>query len=248
MPDLTQEQIQQAAADATKPKDFPGEFTLGDGTVVKATSWEEAFNKVSEMKVNTSAALRDREAQIRTFQEQQQAPPQPEVTSGNGFDTKKYWELMNVDPVAAQNYLDAARFGVDNPDQVPQLFGEMRNVSTQSADQMEIQAFMQRNPDFPGTPEIADKLINTLAQNGEALTARNLEYYYLSGVRDGIYEPLVEEKGGTFIPPSLRGGSTSGSPAVTMDQVNNMSDDQYDDMMRRLGLLKDGGKQTGIRI
>src|SRR5713226_3036591 len=102
MPDApapTTEQIKETLQQVQAPKDFPGEFKLGDGTVVKAANWQEAFEKVAEMKSNTAAALRDREAQIETLRQQQTVPPVTQPAKGTGFDQKAYWELMNADPV-----------------------------------------------------------------------------------------------------------------------------------------------------
>ena len=235
-------EIKETLQQVQAPKDFPGQFTLGDGTVVKAANWEEAFQKVAEMKTNTAAALRDRESQIETLRAAQQAPPPnlPKTTS-DGFDQKAYWELMNANPVAAQNYLDSFRLGVDNPNNVPLLFNEMRNVSVFSADNFEIQSFMQRNPDFPGTDEAADLIINRLASRNAPLTADNLEYEYLKGVRDGAIEPLGDEAPRAFVPPNLQGSSLSREESSILNQLrdpNQVPDDKLDEFMRKIGALK----------
>jgi hypothetical protein len=242
MPDApTTAELKETLKEVTKPADFPGEFRLGDGTVVKAGNWEEAFNKVAEMKANTAAALRDREAQIETLRAAQQAPPPNAPPPTSGFDQKAYWELMNADPVAAQNYLDAFRMGVDRPEHVPLLFNEMRNVSTFSADNFEIQSFMQKNPDFPGTDEAADYLINRLAARNAPLTADGLEYEYLKGVRDGVIEPLGDEAPRTFVPPNLQSSSLGRDEQNILNQLRDpkqVPDDKLDDFMRKIGALK----------
>jgi hypothetical protein len=240
-PAPTTAELKETLAQVTKPADFPGEFKLGDGTVVKAANWQEAFEKVAEMKSNTAAALRDREAQIETLRQQQQAPPPYVPPPNTGFDQKAYWQLMNADPVAAQNYLDSFRLGVDNPANVPLLFNEMRNVSTFSADNFEIQSFMQKNPDFPGTDEAADYLINRLASRNAPLTADGLEYEYLKGVRDGVIEPLGEEVSRPFIPPNLPASSLGRDEQNILNQLrdpNQVPDDKLDEFARRIGILK----------
>ena len=243
-PAPTTQEIKETLQQVQAPKDFPGEFKLGDGTVVKAANWEEAFQKVADMKVNTAAALRDREAQIETLraattqQTTQQTTTQQTTT---GFDQKAYWELMNADPVAAQNYLDSFRLGVDNPANVPVLFNEMRNVSVFSADNFEIQSFMQKNPDFPGTDEAADYLINQLAARNAPLTADGLEYEYLKAVRDGAIEPLGEEANRPFVPPNLQGASLGRDELNILNQLkdpNQVPDDKLDEFARRIGILK----------
>lgn len=244
MPDVpaaTTAELKETLQSVQAPKDFPGQFTLGDGTVVKAANWEEAFNKVAEMKSNTAAALRDREAQIETLRATHATPPPATQETTTGFNQKAYWELMNADPVGAQNYLDSFRLGVDNPNNVPLLFNEMRNVSTFSADNFEIQSFMQKNPDFPGTDEAADYLINRLAARNAPLTADGLEYEYLKGVRDGAIEPLGDEVVRPFAPPNLGGSSLGREEISLLNQLRDpaqVPDDKLDEFMRRQGLLK----------
>jgi hypothetical protein len=240
-PASTTQDLKDTLAQVTAPKDFPGEFKLGDGTVVKASNWQEAFEKVAEMKSNTAAALRDRESQIETLRAAQQTPPPVIPPTTTGFNQKAYWELMNADPVAAQNYMDAFRLGVDRPENVPLLFNEMRNVSTFSADNFEIQSFMQKNPDFPGTDEAADYLINRLAARNSPLTSDNLEFEYLKGVRDGVIEPLGEEAARPFIPPNLPASSLGRDEQNILNQLRDPSqvpDDKLDEFVRRIGLLK----------
>lgn len=241
-PAPTTQELKDTLAQVTAPKDFPGEFKLGDGTVVKAANWEEAFQKVADMKVNTATALRDRERQIEELRAAGAATPPPVTPpASTGFDQKAYWELMNADPTAAQNYLDAFRLGVENPADVPRLFNEMRNVSVFSADNFEIQSFMQKNPDFPGTDEAADYLINQLAARNAPLTANDLEYEYLKAVRDGVIEPLGEEAARPFVPPNLQGASLGREELNILNQLrdpNQVPDDKLDDFARRIGILK----------
>jgi hypothetical protein len=232
------EEVKQVIADVTKPAGFPGEFTLGDGTVVKASNWEEAFQKVADMKVNTATALRDRERQIEELRQtpvqQQQTPPPPTT----GFDQKHYWELMNKDPLEAQQYMDAARFGVQ-PEQVQSLYQEVFNTTQYSADKKEVEDFMQSNPDFPGTKEATDKVWNIMAQENFPITARNLEYVYLRAVRDGEIEPLGEEAPQAWVPPYLQGGGTQRQRDQIVDPFGpDVPDDKLDEVARRLGMMK----------
>jgi hypothetical protein len=253
MPDIpipTNDEVKEVIAAVNTGKDFPGEFRLGDGTVVKASNWEEAFQRVAEMKSNTAAALRDREEQIRRQDDRIRElnelhnavvtnRPVPDAGNASGFDEKTYWSLMNTSPINAQNYLDAFRMGVDRPEQVPLLFNEMRNVSVYSADNMEMQSFMQRNPDWPGTDQGADLIIERLAQKNAPLTADNLEYEYLKAVRNGEIEPLQDEAERPFVPPNIgSGASLSRDDVNVMEQIRNTPDDKLDEVYRRLGLLK----------
>lgn len=231
------DEVKKVIEEVNQPVGFPGEFKLGDGTVVKATSWEEAFQKVADMKVNTAQALRDREEQIRQLQTVPPpvADPQP---STNGFDEKHYWELVNSQGVIkAQEYVDAHRFGV-NPEQVPALYREVFNASQYSADNFEITQFLQGNPDFPGTKEATDIVVDTCAAEGRPLTKENLEYVYLRSVRDGLIEPAGEEAAQPWVPPTLKGGGGTQNQEDIMALIAKTPDDKLDEVYRRLGLLR----------
>jgi hypothetical protein len=230
-------EVIEAIKEVNQPAGFPGEFKLGDGTVVKAASWEEAFQKVADMKVHTAEALRDREAQIETLRQSQAPPPVPVPEPGSGFDQKKYWELMNADPLAAQQYMDGVRFGVD-PNIVPNLYREVFNASQYSADTFEITQFLQNNPDFPGTTEATDIVVDTCAEEGRPLTKENLEYVYLRSVRDGKIEPAGEEAEQPWAPPSLKGGGGTQSQQDIDQLIANTPDNKLDEVYKRLGLLK----------
>lgn len=222
---------------------WPGEYKLADGTTIKANSYEEAFQIAVDMKVNTAQALRDREEQVRQARQeleelQRARPGVPLPTNNENFDEKTYWELANKDPRLATRYALAADLGVE-PDVLPQLFNEMRNVSVYSADNMEIQRFMQSNPDFPGTDEAAGLLVDRLVEQNLPLTARNLEYEYLRGVRNGEIEPLGEEAERPFVPPNIgSGASLSREDVNILQQLRDVPDDKLDDAYRKLGLLK----------
>jgi hypothetical protein len=239
----TTEEVKAAIAATTKAGDWPGEFKLADGSVVKAANWEEAFKTVADMKANTAAALRDREEQVRQRQQeldelQRAGRSMPMPDPSTGFDEKKYWELANQDPRLATRYALAADLGIENPDHLPLLFSEMRNVATLSADNIEINTFMQRNPDWPGNDTDADLIIQRLAEQNKPLTADNLEYEYLKSVRNGEIEPLGEEAVAPYAPPSLGGTGLSREDANLLQQAQSIPDDKLDEFYRRIGMLK----------
>ena len=104
------------------------EFKLADGSVVKAENIEEAFKTIVKMKEDTAAALKaEREqreqlgAQVSGLQTELRQKTAPRVDN-NEFNRDAYYKLVGEDPIMAQNYLDAYRFGVPDPAQVPQYF------------------------------------------------------------------------------------------------------------------------------
>jgi hypothetical protein len=234
------EEVKEIIKEVVKPDGFPGEWELSDGSKIKATSYEEAFNKAVDMKVNTAAALRDRERQIEELQAKisQQPPVQPTPpASTTAFDQKHYWELMNQDPLQAQQYMDAARFGVQ-PDQVQSLYQEVFNTTQYSADKKEIEDFMQSNKDFPATKEATDKIWAIMGQENFPITSRNLEYVYLRAVRDGEIEPLQEESPQPWVPPNMQGGGTERQRQNPFDPFEGVPDDKLDEVARRIGMMK----------
>jgi len=242
MPDVptTAAEVKEVIADVLKPPGFTGEFELGDGSKIKASSFEEAIQILDKRRMDTVAALRDREEQIRQRDAQlaeRQPGNQPTPDATSGFDQKHYWELMNVDVPAAQKYVDAFRFGV-KPEQVDSLYQEVFNTTQYSADKKEVEDFMQSNPDFPGTKEATDKIWNIMAQENFPITARNIEYVYLRAVRDGEIEPLQEEAPQPWVPPHLQGGGTQRQRDDIGDPFANVPDDKLDEAARRLGLMK----------
>lgn len=233
--------IEQAIKEVqqSQPASGPVEVTLDDGTVVKAGNWQEAFQAVSKMKVDTSTALRDREKQIRDMQATHQ-PAAPVVQApAAGFDQKHYWEMMGQDPLGAQNYLDQHRFGLESPEQVPQVFQSMHNTSVKTGDAFEVQSFISRNPDWPATDAATDYVMQTLQNEGRPVNAENLEYIYLRAVRDGVIEPLAQEQTGTFIPPSLSGsGASPAGPMGSLDNFASLTADQQQEVLKKAGLYQ----------
>lgn len=242
MPEEISKPIEQAIKEVQQqqPATGPVEVTLDDGTVVKASNWQEAFQAVSKMKVDTATALRDRESQIRTLQSAQSQPaPVTTTQQPEGFNEKRYWELMGTDVLGAQNYADRYRFGLESPEQVPQVFQSMYNTSVKTGDNFEVQSFISRNPDWPATEAATNYVMETLNTEGRALNAENLEYIYLRGVRDGAIEPLAAEQTGTFVPPSLSGSSPDASGKMgSLQDFASLTADQQQEVLKKAGLYQ----------
>jgi hypothetical protein len=236
------EEVKAVIQEVNKPEGFPGTFTLGDGTVVKAASWEEAFQKVADMKVNTATALRDRERQIEEFRNapSQSAPPDPALSPTRGMtpaQQKQYWEYANQDPILADDYKDSIKYGIPM-EQVAGLEREIFNASQYSADSKEITTFQQKYPDYPGDNESLNKIFARMEQEGLPITARNLGSTYLELIYEGELQPVEAEAPKPWVPPNLQGGSTNKEEKNIMQMIADTPDDKLDDVYRRLGLLK----------
>lgn len=241
MPEETPKPIEQAIKEVQQQSvSGPVEVTLDDGTVVKAANYQEAFQVVSKMKVDTAVALRDREQQIRDLQAtQQQQVQQTQQPVKTGFDQKHYWELAGQSVMDAQNYLDQHRFGLNSPEEVPQVFQSMHNTSVKTGDDFEVKAFISRNPDWPATDAASQYMMDKLKEEKRPLTSENLEYIYLRGVRDGAIEPLAQEQTGTFIPPTLGGSSPEASGKMgSLQDFASLSADQQQEVLKKAGMYQ----------
>ena len=112
---------------------------LADGSVVVGANLEEAFNNLKTMKKNASNAklqaeqerdtLQQENARLRQQQEEwehakeREAELAAQAQQPASFDSARYYELLNEDPIAAQNYVDQWRFGVPDPVAAFQLPG-----------------------------------------------------------------------------------------------------------------------------
>src|SRR5215469_9717447 len=110
----------------------PGiELKLDNGMVIKGENAEEALKSAAKIIEDNVKYSRETKAQLEQLQQQFNAVQQqvqaqkPKEESHNGFAKDKYYQLLNEDPLEAQNYLDAYRFGIADPDQVPQRFNQM---------------------------------------------------------------------------------------------------------------------------
>ena len=221
-------------------------ITLGDGSVIKADSWEEAVKVAAKMKEDTSAALKteraEREAlkqQLESIQAQMVQANQPKPDP-NGFDKQRYFELLNNDPVMAQNYVDAHRFGLGDPSQVPGYFTNMANSISVMEGQMLAGQFLQRHDDFPQSAESAKAVreqFQVLQQQGYPATADTMDMAYQQLVNAGRIKPVeLQPEPEPETNPSL-GGSGSIINDTEIAKAEQMSNEDLEKLLRSKGLL-----------
>jgi len=237
-------------AEAVEQK--PIELTLGDGTVVKAPNVEEAFKVVAKMKEDTAAALRDAKAQLATIQSErdnyaqqvesvrQQQERANQVANG-GYSKEYYYKLLNEDPMAAADYLDAYRYDLPQ-EQVRQTFiGVRQNVDNLVYQSVTSSFLAQHAEDYPqGDKEAARAMVGRMKQlvdNGLPVTADTMNYAYTQLVGEGTIKPLQQVQDETpDAPPSMSrpGMSISDSEASKAEQ---MDDKQLAALLRSKGML-----------
>ena len=192
------------------------EFKLADGSVVKAENVEEAFKTVAKMKEDTSAALReerksreDLEARLNTLQaEVAQRTPPPSRKEGE-FDKDGYFRMVGEDPVMANRVVLAHDLGLNDPNQVPQVFQEMYRKLQVLEGNMLAASFINSHPEFPGGTKEAELLTKEairLQQLGHPTSMDTLELAWRNCVESEQITPVEQPQETEEPNPSLSGG------------------------------------------
>lgn len=233
--------------------DKPLEFTLGDGTVVKAPNMEEAFKIVAKMKEDTAAALKAEREKAATLENEKlrlesevsrRSQPQPTNGSGPQFDKQHYYEMLNSDPLAAQDYVDAFRFGLPQ-DQVRPAFNRMQQDVSEMRQNMIANQFTQQHmEDFPMGDQTAARLmvkrVEELTNQGYPFDVRTMNLAWGELVSEGAIKPNTPSTGEDETPtppPSLRGGGADVLTQTDAQRIESMSDKELEAFLRSNGKL-----------
>lgn len=233
-----------STATVTPQPGQPIEIKLGDGSVIKGANLEEAIqNAVKRVEDNVSAYKTEKqkreefEAEAARLRHELEAKTQPAST--DGFSKDRYYQLLNEDPISAQNYMDQYRFGVQDP---VAAFNGMR----QSVDAIQQQAVAAafsavHADDFPATQEAAralTKRTEELVNQGFRYGLETVNYAYDQLVREGSIKPLekVEEQPNTPN-PSLTGSTGTAIPD-DVARAEQMSDADLEKLLRARGVLR----------
>ncbi len=148
---------------------------------------------------------------------------------------------MNSDPVAAQNYLDAFRFGLPDPSQVPAHFQRMNaEIEKNRGDSLGMQFIQQHYQDFPASPESAQVLadrVKQLNEQGHPFTLDTMNLAYSQLVDSGKITPLEQKAAEENEPnPSLSGAGAAIADAE-IQKAETMSDDDLRKYLISKGML-----------
>lgn len=227
------------------------EFKLADGSVVKAENIEEAFKTVAKMKEDTAAALKTEREQREGMQsrldalqqeiQQRTAPP----VDHNAFNRDTYYKLVGEDPLMAQNYLDAFRFGISDPSQVPSYFQEMSATVTNLQQQTLAATFVNMHPDFPPSNETADiltKEVIKLRQEGHPVNMNTMDLAWRNCVANETIKPIeaAEETEETNPSPGGGGAGVLDAEATRIEAdvaSGKMSMGDFEKYLRSKGML-----------
>lgn len=230
------------APQVTPDPSKPIEIELGNGMVIKGANLEEAIQNAKKIVTDNVTAYRterekreqaESEAQALRSQLDTRRAPEP----ANGFNTQRYWQLFNEDPIAAQNYMDQARFGVQDP---VASFNQMRQAVDNFTQQSVAAAFTaQHAADFPpaSAPVLRQRVEDLVFNEGFRLSLDTLNYAYNQLVADGSITPLetAPEPEPTTPNPSLTGSSGQVSDSE-ISRAEQMSDEDLRKYLRSKGM------------
>lgn len=224
----------------------PGiELKLENGNVIKAATAEEALKVAAKMIEDNSKAYRETKASLDTLQTQystvqQQIEALKPKETPDGFDKDRYYQLLNENPIAAQNYVDSYRFGIGDPEAVPARFNEMYEKVTALDGQTLAAGFVNNHPEFPQDAEAAKALterVKMLRGAGHPVSPDTMELAWSQLVNEGTVKPIDDDtKDDDELPPSLQGGGTQISPSE-LQKAENMSDRELQAFLKSKGML-----------
>lgn len=224
------------------------ELTLKTGEVIKAPNYEEALKIAVKMAEDTKdvyktekAAREQLEARMATIEAQTADAARPKPVEGQ-FSNEKYYELLNRDAAAANDYYLEHRFGMP-ANQLVQKFQQLdHDVSVTRQEAMAAQFIQQHAKDFPQTPDAAKALrtqFEGYLSQGYPATVETLNLAYGQAVNEGHIKPLEEKEPEKQEPPNpaLGGGGSAGITDEEASKVETMSDKELEAYLRSKGLL-----------
>ena len=220
------------------------ELKLENGNVIKADNPEEALKVAAKMIEDNSRAYRETKASLESVQSQmqtlqQQIEQQRKPVDTNAFNRDNYYKLLNEDPIEAQNYLDAHRFGIDSPENVPRRFNEMYEKISVLDGQTLAASFTNNHPEFPSDPESAKALtdrIKVLQMQGHPTDMHTMDIAWNQLVAEGAVKPLEQQQEPEALPPSL-GGSGAVLSDTEVQKIDQMDTKQLEAYLKSKGML-----------
>ncbi len=184
------------------------EIESGTGQVFKGTK-DEIIEQMKNSVANGSRTIREQKERERQMSQEIENLKKPAATS-NGYDKKKYFEMLAEDPKAAADYIDEYRYGMPSSE-VKARLDRSQSVAERIQLQNEYDAFAASIPRGSLDTEDATKIHNYMEQNRFPVSAVNLKLAYYELRESGQIKPkeLVDE-GEEGIPrrkapPSARG-------------------------------------------
>lgn len=234
-----------STASVTPAPGTPIEIKLGDGSVIKGANLEEAIqNAAKRVEDNVSAYKTEKarreelEAEAARLRGELEAKNNPAPANG-AFSKDRYYQMLNDDPIAAQNYMDQHRFGVPDP---VAAFNGMR-YSVDAIQQQSVAAAFSaiHSEDFPATPEAAKALTTRteqLVRQGFPYNLDTVNYAYSQAIAEGTIKPLERVDDTAERPNPSLSGASGGQVPDDVARAEQMSDADLEKLLRSRGVLR----------
>jgi hypothetical protein len=151
-----------------------------------------------------------------------------------GFDSSEYYRLLNHDPIAAHNYLDAARLGHGDPSRVAEQLGSIIEEVEASRAERLAQEFVAQHPEFPQEIPAAralDKRIAEYLQNGYPTDMHVFNAAYRDLLAEGVIKPEKENEQETVTE------TASAATRHPEENFENMTDTQLREYAKQHDLI-----------
>ena len=213
------------------------EVKLETGQVYKGKTKDEIMDKLAKAETEATKAIRDRDEQIRNLTAALASKASSPTTAkaaerkmDESFDSSKYYELLQKDPLAAETYI------LEHNPTVQALVQKLARID----EGVETYNFQVRNQDYPATKEASAAIMARMEAEGRSWTADNLEIVFNTLKREGTVKPLEakkeaeEEVKTPKPPPTVRGESFQQEAHA---QIEQLSDADLEKLLRKKGLL-----------
>lgn len=124
---------------------IPGENGAGD-EVFEAQSQEELVEKLRIAKQHATRKIREQEQELTSYRTPQPEPEPVPAVEGQ-FDKNEYFRRLTDDPVAAQDYLDKFRYGVERKEFLAD-YQKVRQASVLAWQNQVNAAFVHKHPEL----------------------------------------------------------------------------------------------------
>jgi hypothetical protein len=152
-------------------------LALPTGQRYKGASPEEVWQQVAAAQVSASQTIRDISLERDRYRRGiQTISGAPEVDPATGqakpvFDHGIFENLWGNDPMMGMQYMLQHLFGLNSIDEVVPTLEDVRYQTRDYAYQMAINRFRAAAPDFPGTQQAVDALLDTMKAHNMPFTS-----------------------------------------------------------------------------
>lgn len=227
-----EQQSTTATGDPVAPPPEPEsyEYKTATGQVYKGKTKDEVIAAVLKAQENATLHIKEQHDKIKDMEAKLQTQVQPATPVNGGFQKKRYYELLEEDPLQAQDYLDGFR---------PQ-YGRVMGAVEKFEYGLQAQEFIRRVPEFEDSQENATALFTRLKMENRPFTADNMQLVYHTLQSEGVIKnaPAEPPRPATPNPPPVMGGASGqASELANIDaEVSGMTDAQFEDYLRKKGI------------